>query len=147
MDLSFLDKFSTFVHTQPVVQKWSSELVQSSSKLLPQEPPSQQLGKSCIDLPLAIPAFAHWDCLLFYLEIEQSVDSGSTMESIEKRVEKSSISFLQIQAENHFKSLEITLSVGGMKSATKRVLQRVFVKGIPCCASTGVLCKAASWSA
>ena len=45
------------------------------------------------------------------------------------------------------KSLEITLKVGGMKSATKRVLQRVIVKGIPGCASTGVLGTAASWSA
>ena len=69
--MSFWDKFDTLVQRQPAVQK--------CSKLLPAKPPFQQVGKSCKDLHLATPAFAHRDTY--------------------RKIEKSSTCFLQIQTE------------------------------------------------
>ena len=65
VDLSFWDKFDTLVQRQPALQK--------CSKLLPAKHPFQQVGKSCKELQLATPAFAHGDT---YRKINQSVDSG-----------------------------------------------------------------------
>ena len=65
VDLSIWDKFDTLVQKQPMVR--------NCSKLLPAKPPFQQVEKSCKDLQLATPEFAHWDT---YRKIKQRVDSG-----------------------------------------------------------------------
>ena len=96
VDLSFWDKFDTLVQKQPMVR--------NCSKLLPAKPPFQQVEKFCKDLQLATPEFAHRDT---YRKINQSVDSGLLWDvCIEKSIEKSSTSFLQIQTEKAFSVLE-----------------------------------------